>query len=459
MPFLPDEINKTATTQLGYNANIIIGGSDPTKLIPNANCSFQRKATDEFFININAENVAVSGSENITLSADLVQLETLDRKDHYYITDDDNLEYEIIFDKKPASPIIPLKIKCSQGLFFAYQPDTTPEEIEWGKLVGAEIKRPEHLINSYAVYCAKANGKYKTGKICHIERAWVKDKTGKKSWCEQNINIANGVGVWEIAIPDAIYNDKTLYPLTVGPSLGYDVLGGTPGLTNSTYTLACHGTMTEDGTGVAMYFYSNATIVKMALYSDNGLVYPADHPNIVLAGNAQTTNGDGSIVSLAMTPNLTSGTKYWVAVCTDHDTTNKSFYYDIIAQFNLAMNTSGGYFYTMPDPWVNNLARQKWVISLWLEYAGPLQEITPPAATINGSGVAPEPAVGRFITPPVATINGSGVAPGVAGNIGPFIHPPSATITDAEFESRITGGQWSTKITDAEFESKITEKW
>lgn len=213
-----DELKKIASAELGYQASIVIGGSDPEKFVPNVNSSFKRKTSDEYFININARDVVVS-TEVPSLS-DISEITTGDRTDKYYINEDGTLEYEIILAKKPLSNIVSLDIQCSPGLEFYHQAELTLEEITDG------CQRPDDIINSYAIYCDKAHNQYQTGKVAHIKRSYVIDVDGIKSWCNQNVSIDNGSGVWTIEIPSKIWSDPKKYPLKIGPSVGYTSVGG-----------------------------------------------------------------------------------------------------------------------------------------------------------------------------------------------------------------------------------------
>jgi len=146
----PKSDDKTATASLGYQADIVVGGSDPKKFVPNINCSFRRKFLDEFFLNINADDVLVS-DEKETIEENNAEIKVGDRTDKYFVDDNDCLEYQIILDSKTVSNEITLKIECSPVLKFVHQQQFSTEEQSEGWILDPDIE------NSYAIYCDKAN--------------------------------------------------------------------------------------------------------------------------------------------------------------------------------------------------------------------------------------------------------------------------------------------------------------
>ncbi len=288
---------KKVTTELGYKAKIEIGGTDPSKFAPNINCSFERKLSDEFFINVNAADVLVA-SEKETIATDGAEIKIGDRTDKYYVDVDNNLEYEIILEKKPASNKINLTVKCSPVLGFHHQPALTQAQIDDGDI------RPDDIVNSYAVYCDQENNEYHTGKVAHIKRSWVIDSSKKKSWCAQSIDIDKGVGTWTITIPEKIWEDEKKYPLTIGPTFGYD----TQGVSSGTVLNYIRGTSYTGAAGVAndlnASFWSfdagEKVTAAMYQYSDGALVKVSDEvtgPQDVGFVEFDFSGGDPSITA------------------------------------------------------------------------------------------------------------------------------------------------------------------
>ena len=261
----PDLLTKTAETNLGYNAKIVVGGSDPLKFVPNINASFERKVGDEFYFNVNANDVLVSGE--IAVISKETEITVGDRTDKFYVDPDGFLEYEIILNKKPDSNKINLKIQCSPVLEFWHQAVLTPEEI-------AEVgnRRPDDIINSYAIYCGKGNNEYQTGKVAHIKRSWVEDSTKQRQWCEQEIVVDKGVGIWTITIPDSVYNSNN-YPLIIGPKFGYETQGASPvGLANEirgTAYLNEVGAGNVDSISAYINGWGSSELLKYAIYDNS----------------------------------------------------------------------------------------------------------------------------------------------------------------------------------------------
>lgn len=261
----PDE--KTVEAMLGYQASIVIGGSAPEKFVPNINCSFKRELTDEYYININADDILVTNEQEV-LEDNNAEIKVGDRTDKFFV-DNDCLEHQIILDKKPSTNKIELKITCSPALSFYPQVASTPEEIA----AGYEVNYPDDILNSYAVYCDKRHyNEYQTGKVAHIKRSWVEDKNKKRTWCEDSINVNQGSGSWIIAIPEAIWSDDSLYPLIVGPNMGYDTIGAST-LQLSPGRQGVYGLLSPDSDGDAqtMFMHGNGTPnITLGILDSNG---------------------------------------------------------------------------------------------------------------------------------------------------------------------------------------------
>ena len=148
----PDVVNKKAKAKLGYEGHITIGGSDPTKFVPNINVAFKRRIEDEYFLNINDKSVLVT--DKIPEITKKSKVKVGKRTDQFYVLSDGTLEYEIIFDEKPSNNKIKIDIDCSEVLKFWHQPELTQDEIDDGAI------RPENVVNSYAVMYDKWGFEY-----------------------------------------------------------------------------------------------------------------------------------------------------------------------------------------------------------------------------------------------------------------------------------------------------------
>jgi hypothetical protein len=127
-------------------------------------------------------------------------------------------EFEVTFNEKPQSRIIPYTIR-TKNLNFFYQPELTKQEKDMG------IIRPINVIGSYAVYHnSKRDNEYKTGKAFHIYRPYAVDSKGLQTWCNLNIDVEKNA--LYIELPLEFFEDA-VYPVHLDPTLGYGVRGGT----------------------------------------------------------------------------------------------------------------------------------------------------------------------------------------------------------------------------------------
>lgn len=146
--------------------------------------------------------------------------------------EDGGFEFDVVLKSKPTSNVLTWTIQTKELDFF-YQPELTTEEIDQG------VSRPVNVVGSYAVYHKtkknnKVGGKeYRTGKVFHIYRPYAEDATGKREWCELNIDEAQGL--LTVTIPRQWLN-KAAYPVVVDPTFGYTTIGGTNFYWDSTLT-------------------------------------------------------------------------------------------------------------------------------------------------------------------------------------------------------------------------------
>jgi len=201
-------MNNETITNLGEVKPVIVIGGKTGKFVPNMNMSFH---DDEFFINLNRENKIITDE-----IAEIQEYKTVlsgNDNDIFHVNENGEFKWDIELKEKPESNIFKWKLK-SKGVEFFYQGELTPEEIEKG------CERPEEAIGSYAVYCDKANNKYKTGKVCHIYRPLCIDKNGRKVYAELLIDDK----YLTITIPQD-YVDICVYPMTIDPTFGYTSVG------------------------------------------------------------------------------------------------------------------------------------------------------------------------------------------------------------------------------------------
>jgi len=184
-----DFIQRNETTldvRLGDRApaDIRVGGSDPDRFVPNINIA---KWSDEYFLNINHPDIVTA--ERPTIRDNVADIKIGDNAHSIWPLNQKVLEYKISFDRRPLSNSIRLELLCSEGLSYHKQPPLSQYDIEI-----CEAVRPDNVVNSYAVYAAKANNKYLTGKFCHIYNWVLTDARCRTAWCDLEVVFDRPVG-------------------------------------------------------------------------------------------------------------------------------------------------------------------------------------------------------------------------------------------------------------------------
>ena len=238
---------RAAKVRIGSDA-----ASVGNKFVPNINMS---KWDDEHWININfpiaiANQVETFDGEKVTLSIG-------DYSFIYYPKNEDDLEFEIVFGKKPPVMTLSLDILSSGGLDFLPQPALTQSEIDDHHV------RPDNVVGSYAVYCRSRDNKYCTGKFCHIYYPYLQDADGKTVRVE-SFDIS--AGKMTIVLPPK-WMESARYPVSLDPTIGNTTAGGSSWAT----TAGKEAWGISDATGgvIGKYHISIATSAgnaKMGVY-------------------------------------------------------------------------------------------------------------------------------------------------------------------------------------------------
>lgn len=129
--------------------------------------------------------------------------------------DGDRFEYDVLLLREPDTNVISILLDFPDGLEFYRQPSF--EEVAHSRFYCA----PE-VIDSYAVYWKNRNGKYKTGKFCHIYRPLIYDARRRKVWGRL---LLTGKKL-TITIPEDWLSDAS-YPVVVDPVIGTQTRGAT----------------------------------------------------------------------------------------------------------------------------------------------------------------------------------------------------------------------------------------
>lgn len=213
--------------------NLIIGGSNPYKFVPNVNKSFDLQGTNNqelYWININRHTVNVISEKEIFSSEDDEIKLTVDGVTDIIGINGKMWDWSVEFLSKPGSNILEWTITHSDGIRFFYQ-DTL--ENEWkNNNEGFDkledylkiFSRPNDVVGSYAVYCDRVgikevNGvvvhRAKTGKLTHVYRPIAVDALSQWAWCELHITEAeSNRRTMTITIPQE-FLDTAKYPVKV----------------------------------------------------------------------------------------------------------------------------------------------------------------------------------------------------------------------------------------------------
>ena len=231
-----------------------------------------------------------------------------------------------------GSSSVAFDIKKSAGVSLNLQPPLSQAEIDEG------CQRPENVVWSIAVYADRANGRFKTGKLCHIYRPKWTDAEKRESWGWWEID--EGAGQI-IAWADERWLAEAAYPVRLDPDVGYSSEGasisdfyGPP----RTIWANLNATQPEDGTVDSVSYCPGNTASGLNFIigiDDFDTVYECDPDN-----NASITSGSWKTGTLAGTTELSSGDTYHVLF--GHDTVAIKAKYDTEA--------GGGYgFYQNND--------------------------------------------------------------------------------------------------------------
>jgi hypothetical protein len=290
---------------------VTAGGKDKTKFVPNLNVSF---FDDEFYFNLNRKDKVIKNEKAATASgkASLSGIDT----DIWYIDDKGRFKWDIEFASRPAVNSWTWELKHTKGIEFYHQPALTAEEIADGCI------RPEEVVGSYAVYCNKANNKYKTGKLCHIYRPFCYDANGNTIYA--NLHITDGQLTITI---DTKWLDSAAYPVRLDPTFGYTSKGASSTGADALYLWGTRFTPPESGTAVSITAYVKSTDAsfkwKYALYE-----YGTSTCSL-LSGAAEGGGviDDWSTLALSSSQAITSS-EYVLALQGSVSTEALLFYYD-----------------------------------------------------------------------------------------------------------------------------------
>lgn len=265
-------------------------------------------------------------------------------------------EFEIVLGSRPPADILHVPFELD-NITAIFQPQLTPADVTPLEMSLPGFGRPDHIVNSYALRATSRNGvmntstesdKYQTGKVGHLERAFLVDANGTRFWVDYILDLNFNEILF--MIPPA-----SVFPVTIGPTFGYTTIGGTGGSANQPNagyaTPASSGTLTS----ITVYTPDAATgwNIAAALYSDNA--GDIDAKLVEDSGNTAKSGGADWYTVNMNSYSLVGSTQYWVTHWWD---ATHTYRYDTGAA-NQNKTESGETFETWPDPFVDafSLAR------------------------------------------------------------------------------------------------------
>lgn len=286
------------------SASVLIGGSMTDRFVPIIYAGkWNKKGVDEAWLSINRKNIIVSKGEFGTFRDGRMELIIGNSRDTYYTTPDGHLEYEISFtDKVPVS--IDLELSFPPGMEFWKQLVLTEDDIKDGKY------RPENVVNAYIFQWCKRNNQYKAGIFGQLYRPFLKDDNNNKVWCDQEID----GNVLRIIPGNEEWLKSVTYPITIGPTLGYDTIGSSGISSNSQRVFYSRDEATATGTVVSFHVALTETgtpSVKMGLFADSA----GPVPGVLLeqVEFAVSSSDDENTLSIDQDP-ITATVKYWIGI-------------------------------------------------------------------------------------------------------------------------------------------------
>jgi hypothetical protein len=217
-------LNKSEYDTRHEDALIKVGGSDKLlegKFVPNINST---KWNDECWININHPDVV--GNEKEVLENGVAELTIGNNTHRFYNLPDGRLEYEVVFAARPLTNEVSLDLQFSEGMEFYKQLTLEEEYLVYQDYKDQTLKdflssnhRPDDKINSISAWHPKQGNQYKTGLFCRFFRPTFTDDNGDMIWGDQFIDPITKK--WTI-IGDQNWLESAVYPVILGPTLGYD---------------------------------------------------------------------------------------------------------------------------------------------------------------------------------------------------------------------------------------------
>lgn len=272
------------------------------------------------------------------------------RLHRFYPLDDDRLEWEIVIDAPPESNVVEFRIDYSEGLTFTYQAPLTPALIEKG------YERPENVIGSWAIYYAKSNNQYKTGKFAHIYRPELIDANGVRVWADLDIDPAAHRAT--LVMPSE-WLATAAYPVIIDPTIGYTTTGASLSGQDNLHAQLYQASASGNANPGTFYVWGHSTsggnlTIWGGAYSSSGSGDTDPAGESALHSSQATitvpdTEGTPQWNSAPITwTGITGGTYYWISVASVPD--NRVYFDNGTGAVD---RYADGTFSGMPNPWTS----------------------------------------------------------------------------------------------------------
>jgi hypothetical protein len=274
----------------------------------------------------------------VTYDAAAITYDTPSLTAKFYALDDvetdDGHEFEVWLKTKPASNVVTFTVQHKGGTWTkqpfhphrSEHPEFHPDAYYYGTNPwGGERRSPERVVGSYVFYSETLQGdwsragghNYRSGKILHVYRPWAQDATGRKVWCD--LDLDERAGLLTITIPQD-FLEAAVYPVLVDPTFGYsgtaasdDNIGGAHILCKATTTPANNGTL--DSITIKGRIRNDGAAPHPnhapAIYSDSAGA-PANKLAAVDTAGSLYTGSDAEVTTALSYGSIASGTQYWL---------------------------------------------------------------------------------------------------------------------------------------------------
>lgn len=372
MMIVQDEEIKTKYKTKLKKSEIIIGG-EINKFVPNINFN---RWSDEAWFNINHKETIIS-NEKENFNNDKIEIKANSFLHRFYELENKKLEYEIEVEENFDKNFIEFDIDFSDNLQFYFQKSSYDE---WNDSAELKILHPtfedfqiyndrsEEVENSYAVYIAKKNNQYTTGKFVHIYRPKIYNKKDEFIYGNILIDEKNKklIVSW----------DSKFKAVIIDPTFGYDTVGASS-YGNSGAKMGSSSQMGGvEGTSVK-YHLAVASVdggdnnIKVSL-NETTEIYGASYPHnprnqalIEYVAGTVAVSDDEEITADGST--LPADGWIWIGFIPSNS--NTKIKYDSGSGYNSSYYISGTTFAgEFTNPWNAGESHVQWWISEWMEY-------------------------------------------------------------------------------------------